>query len=71
MWEISGNNLREPSYLYGTMHVSEKIAFHLSDTFFIGLKNCDMVALELDPEDMVEDMLSSDLMNAFNELLLM
>ena len=45
LWEISGNGLDKPSYLYGTMHVSKKVAFHLSDTFFIALKNVDKVAL--------------------------
>lgn len=49
LWKISGNGLDKPSYLYGTMHVSRKVSFHLSDSFFIGLKNCDIVALESDP----------------------
>jgi uncharacterized protein YbaP (TraB family) len=49
LWKISGNGLEEPSYLYGTMHVSRKVAFHLSDSFFVGLKNADIVALESDP----------------------
>ena len=33
LWEISGNGLEESSYLYGTMHVSQKIAFRLDDVF--------------------------------------
>ncbi len=49
LWEISGNSLKKPSYLYGTMHVSNKVAFHLSDSFFIALNNVDMAALEIDP----------------------
>lgn len=54
LWEISGNGLKEPSYLYGTMHVSRKLAFNLSDTFFIALNKCDMVALELNVDQWVE-----------------
>jgi len=49
-WEISGNGLTRPSYLFGTMHVSSKLAFHLSDSFYLALRNVDVVALELDPE---------------------
>ncbi|RYF87919.1 MAG: hypothetical protein EOO03_09590 [Chitinophagaceae bacterium] len=50
LWEITGNNLPKPSYLFGTMHVSSKLAFHLSDSFYYALKGVDAVALELNPE---------------------
>lgn len=33
LWEISGNGLTKPSYIYGTMHVSKKVAFRLDDVF--------------------------------------
>jgi len=49
LWQISGNGMDKPSYLYGTMHVSRKVSFHLSDSFFLGLKNSDIIALESDP----------------------
>ena len=49
-WEISGNGLAKPSYLFGTMHVSSKMVFHLSDSFYLALKNVEAVALELNPE---------------------
>jgi uncharacterized protein YbaP (TraB family) len=55
-WEISGNGLKKPSYLFGTMHVSSKIAFHLSDSFYIAIRNADVVALETNPETWQEDM---------------
>lgn len=48
LWEIKGNGLNKPSYLYGTMHVSDKLAFNLPDSFFIAIRNCNAVALELD-----------------------
>lgn len=64
LWEISGNGLSKPSYLYGTMHVSSKVAFHLSDSVFIGLKNCDMVALETNPQQWLPDMMTSEFMQA-------
>lgn len=47
LWEISGNGLKQPSYLYGTMHVSKKLAFNLGDTFYRALNSVDVVALEL------------------------
>src|SRR5438552_2490651 len=56
LWEITGNGLTKPSYLYGTMHVSNKLAFHLSDSFFIALKNADIVALETNPQDWLQNM---------------
>jgi uncharacterized protein YbaP (TraB family) len=49
LWKISGNGLEKDSYLFGTMHVSQKIAFHLDDIFFEVLKKSDFVALESDP----------------------
>ena len=50
LWEITGNGLKKPSYLFGTMHVSSKMAFHLSDSFYHAIKNADAVALELNPD---------------------
>ena len=45
LWEISGNNLQQTSYLYGTMHVSQKIAFRLDDVFYEALDKSEIVAL--------------------------
>ncbi|THF48809.1 TraB/GumN family protein [Flavobacterium supellecticarium] len=50
LWEISGNGLSKNSYLYGTMHLSDKISYHLSDNFFTHLLAADMVGNESDPE---------------------
>lgn len=47
LWEITGNGLKQPSYLYGTMHVSKKLAFNLGDTFYKALQSVDVIALEL------------------------
>lgn len=55
MWEITGNGLTRPSYLFGTMHVSSKMVFHLSDSFYLALKNADVVALETDPGTWQDD----------------
>ena len=50
LWEISGNGLDKPSYLFGTMHVSNKLVFHLNDSFYQAIRNVETVALELDPK---------------------
>src|SRR6187399_358248 len=60
-WEISGNGLKKPSYLFGTMHVSSKIAFNLADSFYLAIKNSDVVALETNPETWQEDMNNYDM----------
>ena len=50
LWEITGNGLKKPSYLFGTMHISNKMVFHLSDSFYAAIRNADVVAIELNPE---------------------
>jgi uncharacterized protein YbaP (TraB family) len=54
LWEISGNGLEKTSYLYGTMHVSKKIAFRLDDVFYEALDRSEKVALESDPGTWLE-----------------
>lgn len=61
LWEITGNGLKKPSYLFGTMHVSSKQAFHLADSFYLGIQQADVVALETNPESWQEDMTRYDL----------
>lgn len=60
LWEITGNGLKKPSYLFGTMHVSSKLAFHLSDSFYNAIQKVDAVALELNPEKWQGQMASLD-----------
>lgn len=65
LWEITGNGLEKPSYLFGTMHVSSKMVFHLSDSFYLAIKNADVVALETDMGTWQDDFSRYDL-NGFN-----
>jgi len=64
LWKISGNNLKKDSYLYGTMHVSGKIAFRLDDVFYSSLNKSEMIALESDPTSWLEN--SYELLNDRN-----
>ncbi len=50
LWEITGNGLKKPSYLFGTMHVSNKMVFHLGDSFYNAIRSAETVALELNPD---------------------
>ncbi len=56
LWEITGNGIEKPSYLYGTMHVSRKIAFNLDDIFFESLEKADMVAVESMPDNWLDNL---------------
>ncbi|HRG87824.1 MAG TPA: TraB/GumN family protein [Chitinophagales bacterium] len=64
LWEISGNGLKKPSYLFGTMHVSQKVAFHLGEPWYRSIDSVDVVAMEMTPETWLKDLLGSDLMGA-------
>ncbi len=66
LWEITGNGLEEPSYLYGTMHVSSKVAFRLDDVFFESLKKVDAVALESDPTQWMDEYYSEQILSVQN-----
>jgi len=56
LWEITGNGLSKPSYLYGTMHVSSKLAYHLSDSFYVALTGVNTVGLESNPDQWLKNM---------------
>ena len=66
LWEITGNNITKPSYLYGTMHVSNKLAYHLSDSFFVALSNVNVVGLESNPDQWLGNMKKLGLLEGAN-----
>lgn len=66
LWEITGNGLTKPSYLYGTMHVSSKLAYHLSDSFFVALSNVNTVGLESNPDQWLKNMKTLGLLEQLN-----
>lgn len=55
LWEVSGNGMSESSYLYGTMHVSNKLAFNVSDSFYHCLNAVEAIALESSPESWMKE----------------
>lgn len=66
LWEITGKGLKKPSYLFGTMHVSSKMVFHLSDSFYLGIKNADVVALETDMGTWQDDFSRYEMNSGYN-----
>jgi uncharacterized protein YbaP (TraB family) len=66
LWEVTGNGLERPSYLYGTMHVSSKVAFRLDDVFFESLKKVDAIALESDPTQWMNEYYQEQILSEQN-----
>ncbi len=50
LWKISGADLPQPSYLYGTIHLIGKEDFHLSDSLLAALDSAQEVVFEVDLE---------------------
>lgn len=53
LWEITGNGLEKPSYLFGTMHVRDERAAEFPDSVLIALEKTDAYAMEIHPDTMV------------------
>ncbi|MGB0932222.1 MAG: TraB/GumN family protein [Chitinophagales bacterium] len=60
LWKIEGNDLEEPSYLYGTMHSQDKRVHDLGKLAVPYIDECEAVALELviDSTDMMRMVLT-------------
>lgn len=53
LWRISGKGLSRPSYLYGTMHLTDERLFNFSDSLLAAIQNNEGFAMELDPDEMM------------------
>lgn len=51
LWEISGNGLQQPSYLFGTFHMMCKQDILFSKNLLLALQNSDDVYFEMDLDD--------------------
>jgi uncharacterized protein len=51
LWEITGNDLKQPSYLFGTVHIICKEDFFFPETVREKFSNAGSVFLELDMDD--------------------
>lgn len=51
LFEISGNNLQKPSYIFGTMHLLCKGDFEMSEGMISKIKSSEILAMEMDLDD--------------------
>ncbi len=51
LWRISGNNLQQPSFLFGTFHLLCKEDIHFSDALKKAIKSSDEIYMEMDLDD--------------------
>ena len=54
LWEISGNHLTKPSYLFGTMHLLCAADAQLSDSLRFAISNAKQIYFEIDLDNMME-----------------
>ncbi|HJW28448.1 MAG TPA: TraB/GumN family protein, partial [Saprospiraceae bacterium] len=52
LWRIEGKESKEPSYLFGTIHLIPKSDFFLPVGFDEAFDHCDQVVFEIDMDDM-------------------
>lgn len=53
LWTISGNGMKKPSYLFGTMHLQDKRLFRFPDSLYAFIKQSDRFYMEVDPQEAV------------------
>jgi uncharacterized protein len=66
LWEISGNGLKKPSFLFGTFHLLCKDDIHFSEQLKKAVKSVDEVYMELkldDPSTMLSGMMYMNMKN--------
>jgi uncharacterized protein len=59
LWEISGNGLKKPSYLYGTIHLACPQDLKISETFKEKFNSTQQLYLEVDLDDSTKLMMAS------------
>ena len=50
LWEISGNGLKKPSYLFGSMHLKDKRIFNFSDSVMKAIDASSAFVMEVHPD---------------------
>jgi uncharacterized protein YbaP (TraB family) len=48
LYKIEGNDLKKPSYIYGTIHIMPKKQFAISEAITTALKECESLVMEVD-----------------------
>ncbi|MEY3843625.1 MAG: hypothetical protein RL293_47, partial [Bacteroidota bacterium] len=56
LWEISGNGLKQKSYVFGSLHSNDKRLFQLADSVYSAMINSDKLILETDVFGLFNDL---------------
>lgn len=64
LWEIKGNGLQSPSYLFGSVHISDARVFNLPDSVLPKMKQCEAVYCELNLDSAVDAMVKEGMKKA-------
>lgn len=51
LWKISGKGLTSPSYLFGSIHLSDERVFNLGDSVYQAIAKTDGLAIEINPDE--------------------
>lgn len=54
LWEIKGNGLSKPSYIFGSINFRDHRAFNFSDSVYIAIGNSSAFALEIHPDTLAK-----------------
>ncbi len=55
LWELSGESVRKPSFVFGTMHVRDQLAFKSLSQIYACIDQCEALATEFRLDDMPKD----------------
>ena len=69
LWRISGKNLSQPSYLYGTIHLQDKRLFQFTDSLYEALQRVEGFALEVDFNDFMDTLFTRGFRSAEDEMM--
>ncbi len=59
LWRITGNGMSKPSYLFGTMHLTDKRLFFFGDSLYKAIEQTDGFAIEVNPDEMSTQLIQS------------
>lgn len=57
LYKVSGNDLAQPSYLYGTIHMGDEKILDFKKAVMPAFESCEVYAMELDPEKIDMDVM--------------
>ena len=59
LWRISGNGLSQPSFLYGSFHLTDKQLFNFGDSVYAAIEKSKGFAIEVNPDSMMAAIMSN------------